>query len=261
MELITSPSNALVKQIVKLDKNRERERSGLFVVEGIREITLAAASGIELEHLMLNERWAEPAIQTFVEQTKPNRVVMFSNELFAKVSYRQSVANALAICRWSVPSIDKLKVDAPGLVLVLESVEKPGNLGAIFRTADAAGIDAIIVANPVANIFNTNTIRASLGSLFTVPFASGTNEEVLDWLQTHQYQIWASSLEAYIPHFEANFKGDTAILMGSEARGISTFWEKAAHQMIKIPMRGHVDSMNVSTAAAVLIYEAIRQRL
>jgi len=261
MDFISSPSNPLVKQCIRLDKKRERESSGLFLVEGLREIHLASKSGVVIQHLIFNSKWKDEERDLFAKDIEANMYNQFSDEVFSKVSYRDSVTNALAICVLTRRDIDELDLPQNALVLVLESLEKPGNMGAIFRSADAVGIDAIILANPVVDMFNSNLIRSSLGSLFTVPSVSESNEVVHSWLSKHHFNIVATWLEASSDHFSANYSGNTALVMGSEAFGITEFWQEKADQCVKIPMNGEVDSMNVSTAAAVMMYEAYRQRL
>ncbi len=261
MDFISSPSNFLVKQCIRLDKKRERESSGLFLIEGLREIQLASKSGIVIQHLIFNSKWQEADRNLFEQEIPAQKYTQFSDEVFSKVSYRDSVANALAICVLNRREINDLVLPQNALVLILESLEKPGNIGAIFRSADAVGVDAIILANPVVDMFNANLIRSSLGSLFTVPSVKESNEVVHDWLRKHNFNIVATWLEASSDHFSADYSGNTAIVMGSEAFGISEFWQEKASQCVKIPMQGEVDSMNVSTAAAVMMYEAYRQRL
>ena len=156
--------------------------------------------------------------------------------------------------------LERLRFKKDALVVVLEQIEKPGNLGAIFRTADAAGIDAIIIANEHGDVFNPNVVRASLGTLFTVPFAIASNSEAWKFLSENAFKVYATYLEATKPHFEVDMTGNTALVMGSEAYGITDFWIENNSDLIKIPMNGQADSLNVSTASAIAIYEGVRQR-
>jgi RNA methyltransferase, TrmH family len=261
MDFISSTNNSLIKNVQRLDKKRERHKTGLFLVEGIREITLAAKSGIAIDHLLVNQKWNEANLQSFIEDLDVEKNTQVQDDIFSKISYRGSVANALAICRIKTKMLNELVLPSNAVVLILESLEKPGNIGAIFRSADASGVDAIVVANPNTDILNPNIVRSSLGSLFTVPFATGSNDEILKWLVERKFNIVATWLEASSSHFEADYSGNTAIVMGSEAFGITPFWQENAHKTVKIPMRGEVDSMNVSTATAVVLYESVRQRM
>ncbi len=156
--------------------------------------------------------------------------------------------------------LNRLELADNALVIVLEAIEKPGNMGAIFRTADAAGVDAILIADANTDFYNPNVIRASLGTVFTVPFAMASNEECYHYLSQRDFNIYSTYLEGAVPHFDVDMSLNTALVMGSEAFGITSFWIENTKQSIKIPMRGKADSMNVSTAAAVVVFEAIRQR-
>lgn len=243
-----------------LNKKRGRTQHQQFFVEGIREIQVALESGLVPTEILYNSKWDVDQLTQFRGQLPQTQEYLLTDEVFEKISYRGSVANALACFRLFNTSLDQLNLKQSALVLVLEAIEKPGNMGAIFRTADAAGVDAILIANPNTDFYNPNVIRASLGTVFSVPFAIGTNEACLDFLKENNFQIYSTYLEASTPHYSVDMKGDTALVLGSEAFGISPFWIEHAHETIKIPMHGLADSMNVSTATAVTVFEAVRQR-
>ncbi|MBI1308152.1 MAG: RNA methyltransferase [Bacteroidetes bacterium] len=261
MDFISSSSNPQIKQITRLDKKREREKSGTFLVEGIREIQLAARSGVEILNLFVNQKWDDEDLLEFERETSAKRITGIETALFEKLTYRGNVKNALALCSWEQRNPDDLVVKDNSVFLVLEALEKPGNIGAIFRSADAAGVDAILIADEVTDMLNPNVIRASLGTLFTVPFVTGSNEEIYQWLRSKKFRIISTWLEASKSHYLADYSGKSAIVMGSEAFGITEFWQKNTDETVKIPMRGEADSMNVSTATAVMIYESLRHRL
>ncbi|MFT4523372.1 MAG: TrmH family RNA methyltransferase [Bacteroidia bacterium] len=262
MQEISSIKNPIVKKLQALHKKKGRLEHDQFLVEGIREIGLALESGAHIEEVFFNLYWNEADLIEFLKEYPKVKTYLLADEVFDKLSYRDSVANCLASCRLFDTDLKKLSLPPNALVLVLEAIEKPGNMGAIFRTADAAGADAVIIANANTDIYNPNVIRASLGSVFTVPFAIGSNKDVLHFLRKHQFKIYSTFLEGSIPHYSVDMKSQsTALVMGSEAFGITKFWQEESDAFIKIPMHGKVDSMNVSTAAAVVTYEAHRQRM
>lgn len=260
MQLISSVKNSTIKKVMALNKKRGRTTHGQFLVEGIREIEMALESGMQPIDLMFNDYWDSEALINFREKAQAQNEFILDDIVFEKISYRDSVANAVATFPLFDTDLASLSLKDNALVLVLEAIEKPGNMGAIFRTADAAGVDAIIIANANTDFYNPNVIRASLGTVFTVPFAICSNEDCLDYLQNKSFDIYSTYLEGAVPHFQVDMQKNTALVMGSEAFGITDFWVNNAKQCIKIPMHGKADSMNVSTAAAVVIYEAIRQR-
>lgn len=243
-----------------LNKKKGRTTHGQFIVEGIREIQMAIEAGIQPAELLYNTYWDDNERDQFHTSTGSSRGFVLTDQVFEKISYRSSVANALGIFPLFDTSLSSLQIPDNGLLLILEAIEKPGNMGAIFRTADAAGIDGIIIVNANTDFYNPNVIRASLGTVFTVPFAITSNEDCLDFLKSNKYDIYSTYLEGAVPHFEVDMAKNTALVMGSEAFGITDFWVNHAKTCIKIPMRGKADSMNVSTATAVVVYEAIRQR-
>ncbi len=260
MQEISSVKNPLVKKVMALNKKKGRTIHGQFLVEGIREIQMAIEAGIQPIEILYNEYWQPEELERFRQSVGDSKDYILSDAVFEKISYRSSVANALAIFPLFDTNLSSLNLQGNSLILVLEAIEKPGNMGAIFRTADAAGIDAIIIANANTDFYNPNVIRASLGTVFTVPFAICNNEDCLEFLNSNNFNIYSTYLEASVPHFDVDMANSTALVMGSEAFGITDFWVDHANTCIKIPMRGKADSMNVSTAAAVVVYEGIRQR-
>jgi len=258
--MITSKTNPRIKNIAKLAKASERKQQNLFVVEGYREIDRAIASGYKLKELFFcnelfqNKAWINSiiALSSFVEEV--------SSDVFAKIAYREQSDGLLALFESKNLSLENVKLCHNPLIIVLESVEKPGNLGAVLRTADAAAVDAVIVCDPRTDIYNPNTIRSSLGCVFSVPTVTANSSETIHWLLNNRIRIVATSLEASIPYTQADFTLPTALIMGTEATGLSAQWTEIADQNIIIPMRGIADSLNISVSTAIVLFEALRQR-
>lgn len=260
MQFIASSQNKIFKNTVQLDKKRNREKQHLFLIEGFREFALSQKAGYAPEWIVLNSKGAESAEWKHLEPQIHVPVYLFSDELFERIAYRDRVANILVASRLTLRKFSDLDWTRIKRVVVLEGVEKPGNLGAIFRTCDAAGVDVVFISEPRTDTFHPNVVRASLGSLFTVPFVICRNQELFDILKEKGIGIYTTWLEGSVPHFNTDLSSASAIVLGSEAHGVSKFWVEHADQCIKIPMYGEVDSMNVSTAAAVMIYEMLRQQ-
>ncbi|MDR0729128.1 MAG: RNA methyltransferase [Prevotellaceae bacterium] len=257
--ILTSVNNPRVKAVGDLQTgSRTRRRQGLFVIEGRREITMALEAGYTIETLFC---CAEVDDTSAFRARFPTLVpVLVSQTVFERMTYREHSDGLLAVARAKVHSIADLRLSANPLVIVMEAVEKPGNLGAILRTADAAAIDAIIVCEPVTDIYNPNVIRSSLGCLFTQQIAVCTSRQALEWLHANGLHVYAAELQASQKYYETNLAIPCAIVVGAEADGLSPFWLRYADTRIKIPMRGRVDSLNVSVTTAILSFEAIRQR-
>jgi TrmH family RNA methyltransferase len=257
--MISSAQNSRIKNLLKLDKAHERRSQGLFVIEGVRELSLAIAGGYTLREVfvcgelpdgkgkLLPDGFAVP-----VEQVSPS--------VFERLTYRGKSGGvvALAEARRIVP--DDIRLTDNPFVIVLEAVEKPGNLGAILRTADAAHADAVIVCDPQTDLYNPNTIRSSIGCIFTQQVVACTSEEALQWLRSRNIRIHAAEPAAAEWYHQTDFTPPAAIVMGTEADGLTDYWLRNADRRIKIPMRGRIDSLNVSVAAAIITFEAMRQR-
>jgi len=256
MSLITSTANPLYKKIQSLDKSRERRKQGLFWVEGQKEVEMALANGFEPEVVIYSSRF-DRARGPHLQQ---HHYVEFSSDLFERVCYRESVSDIGAIFKVKPLALNSLKLGDKPFVLILESVEKPGNLGAVLRTADAAGVNAVIVCDPICDFYNPNAIRSSVGTLFSVPFASASTAEVQAWLKKEKIQVFTTFIENSKPYTETSFGNATALVLGTEAYGLTEAWRLPQYQNCEIPMRGQNDSLNISVAAAVLAFEVIRQR-
>jgi TrmH family RNA methyltransferase len=256
---ITSTQNPKIKNVLALEKPRERRKQGLSVVEGRKEIVLALEAGYRIGNLFFCEELiAREELEMFHPSDK--LLIPVSREVFEKVAIRENSGGVLAVGEQKTHRLDSIALGGNPLVLVLESVEKPGNLGAILRTADAAGVDAVIICDPKTDFYNPNVIRSSIGCLFTNQVASATSEETLQWLRENKITPYSTYLKASRYYHTVDFTKPSAIVMGTEATGLSETWINEDQNPIIIPMQGRIDSMNVSTAAAVIIFEARRQR-
>ena len=261
--LITSLQNPRVKQVVALRDRRDRDRSGLMRVEGYEELSLALASGARPRDLFFCPALIRTAEQQeLLEQVRAagGELIEVSEPVFRKMAYREGPDGWLATFATIDRALEHLSLSPNPFLVVAESVEKPGHLGAILRTADAAGVDAVIASAPLTDWGNPNIVRSSKGAVFSVPVAEAPNSETLDWLRRHHIRIVAATPQAKLRHDQADLAGPLAIAVGSEKYGLSDDWLAAADVAVRIPMVGRVNSLNVATAAALMIYEAVRQR-
>jgi len=256
--LITSTQNPKVKSLLALEKPRERRKQQLFVVEGAKEVRMALEAGYKIGNIFFCEEILEPNSADLLREDK--LLVPVSKEVFDKIAIRESSGGILAVAEQKTHRLQDIRLSKNPLLLILEAVEKPGNLGAILRTADAAGVDAVIICDPQTDFYNPNVIRSSVGCVFTKQIASATSEETIAWLMKNEIQIFCTYLKASKPYHETDFTGPSAIVMGTEATGLSDGWVQNSSANIIIPMQGKIDSMNVSNAAAVVVFEAMRQR-
>ncbi len=291
-EKITSLQNPRVKQLVKLRDRRPRDEAGVFLVEGFREIRRALEKDVTLQEIYFSPEWFlgenEPAL---IEQARAAGAQAFelTKEAFAKVAYRERPDGLLAVApQWRRTLADLDAIVGRGLptplgtaaiqtagsgdpalqpqtrkepfLLVVEAIEKPGNLGTILRSADAAGCDAVIVCDPVTDIFNPNVVRASTGVLFSVPLVVEASERVAAWLKEKGVRTVATTPAAEKIYSDVDLRGSLAVVMGSEQYGLSEFWLKNADVPVRIPMAGQADSLNVAMATIITLFEAVRQR-
>lgn len=253
--MITSKTNPKIKNVVKLQKSSVRREQNRIIIEGKREIERAVACGFVVDTLFVCNEILKESIDI-----KASLVEEVSLEVFEKIAYREGSDGLLAVAIPKYADLKDFKPKKNPLIIVLETVEKPGNLGAIMRTADAAGVDAVIIADPRTDLFNPNAIRASIGTIFSVPLFACSSEECIEWLKSNSIKIYCTYLKASIDYLEADFRKGSAIVMGTEATGISDIWVEAADQNLIIPMNGIADSLNVSVTTAIVVFEAIRQR-
>ncbi|MBP8793165.1 MAG: RNA methyltransferase [Lutibacter sp.] len=264
-KLITSTQNAYIKELVLLkEKSRNRKKTGQFLIEGFREISLAIKGGYTIETLIIDTSIVDNQfIELIISEIKSAvEIIEVSKEVYKKIALRETTEGIIAISKTKELSIENFKLTSKNpLILVAEAPEKPGNIGALLRTADAAGIDAVFIANPKTDMFNPNIIRTSVGCVFTTPIATGSTEEIITFLKAHKIQMYGAALTASVGYQTIDFKHPSAIIVGTEATGLSDEWLENTTQNIIIPMRGAIDSMNVSVSAAVILFEAVRQRL
>lgn len=263
MKEISSLHNPLIKQVILLqNKSRERKKTGLFIIEGQREIRLAQEAGYQLQTLLINrDKHKIDELQLDEKKLVDTEIITINNAIYSKLAYREGTEGYIAIAQTNDHNLQNCKIAGKNpLILVAEAPEKPGNIGALLRTADAAAVDAVIIANPKTDLYNPNIIRSSVGCIFTNRVFTGTTQEIITFLKRKKIAIYAAALQASVPYTKVNFKGPTAIVVGTEATGLNNEWLENSHQNILIPMQGKIDSMNVSAAAAILIFEACRQR-
>ena len=263
-EPITSAQNPKIKRLLALQKDSSlRRETGLFVVEGQRELDHCLSAGFECDTIFIcpalfdAERGSASSGES---KYQADRVFEVSEEVYEKVAYRGGTEGIIAEIKAKTRTLDELTLPESPLIMVLESVEKPGNLGAVLRSADAAGADAVLICDPLTDLYNPNLIRASIGAVFTVPTVACSSGEAIAWLKAKGIQILTAQLQDSSLYYDRDLTRPTALVMGTESTGLSDKWRQAADAHIRIPMLGRLDSLNVSVSAAILLFEAVRQR-
>lgn len=263
-ERITSGQNPKIKELLALqEKSKLRREKGLFVLEGRRELEHALEAGFRIDTLFVC-----PEILELTEETpllckvlsEAKNLFEVSPVVYGKIAYREGTEGIIAEMVTPGRSLGSISLPESPLVMVLESVEKPGNLGAVLRSADAAGADAVIVCDPLTDLFNPNLIRASIGAIFSVPVVTATSADAIKYLKDNGIRILTAQLQDSVLYYDSDMRRGVAIVMGTEATGLSDAWRLAADEHIRIPMLGRLDSLNVSVSAAILLFEAVRQR-
>ena len=258
METITSAQNPKIKNLLLLqEKSRARREQGLFVVEGRRELEHCLEAGYNVRTLFVCQ-------EIFGSDTTPSaaeaQIIEIPEALYRKVAYRESTEGIIAEVEYKERTLSDLNLPENPLIMVLEAVEKPGNLGVVLRSADAAGADAVLICDPLTDLYNPNLIRASIGAVFTVPTVACSSEEAIAFLQARGIQILTAQLQDSSLYYDVDMRRGTALVMGTESTGLTDQWRRAASAHIRIPMLGRLDSLNVSVSAAILLFEAVRQR-
>lgn len=263
MQIITSLQNPSIRNLIQLQtKSKERKVQGLFPIEGCREINRAIQGGFEINQCFIcREILSKEAKELADLENIRQNITEVSQKVYSRISYRENVDGIIVTARIREFSLDSIKLSENPLLLILETVEKPGNLGAILRTADAAALDAVIICDPSTDIYNPNVIRSSLGCLFTNQVIVSDSNRVIRFLKERSIRIIGAALQDSVRYHEEDFTRATSFVMGSEADGLSEVWRKNSDRLVQIPMQGVADSLNVSVAAAVLVFEAARQRL
>ena len=260
MKIITSSQNPYIKSLLQLqEKAKVRNQTGTFLIEGKREISLAIKGGYRIDTLLF---YPELISEKEINKLVPNgtNIIEINKEIFEKLAYRESTEGVIAVANSKYFNLSDLKLNENPLILIAEAPEKPGNIGALLRTADAANLDAVIIANPNGDLYNPNIIRSSVGCLFTNQIATGTTTEIISFLKDRNINFYCATLQNSTSYHTQDYTSPAAIVVGTEATGLSKEWRDAATQNIIIPMQGEIDSMNVSVAAAILLFEAKRQR-
>ena len=260
---IASPANPRLKDVSRLRDRHHRDESGLMIIEGCREIRLAIAGGHAPRELFYcAERFQSEGSADLVEACRAAgaRLIACEPAAFAKLAYRENPEGLLAVAPLVRRGLADLSVPDRALVVVVEAIEKPGNLGTILRTADAAGVHGVVVCDRCTDLGNPNVVRASLGTLFTVPVVEASSDEAIGWLRARGIRILAATPHATTLYTDADMTAGTAIALGAEQHGLSETWMRAADERVRIPMLGRADSLNVSASATILLYEAVRQR-
>lgn len=279
MEIITSAQNPKIKNLLLLqEKSKARREQGLFVVEGRRELRHCLEAGYKVRTVFVCPEIGDSSEVTDLlrmtkqaachseqaachsEPSEESSVIEIPEQLYRKVAYRESTEGIIAEVEYKPLKLEDLRLPENPLIMVLESVEKPGNLGAVLRSADAARADAVLLCDPLTDLYNPNLIRASIGAVFTVPAVACSSEEAIAFLQARGIRILTAQLQDSSLYYDVNMTRGTALVMGTESTGLTDVWRKAASAHIRIPMLGRLDSLNVSVSAAILLFEAVRQR-
>jgi TrmH family RNA methyltransferase len=261
--MLTSLNNPRIKEVVKLRKADYRRQTQNFVIEGYQECKLALSSNINFKEIYFCPRFFNKGNENdlILEARKKGAGLCEVNEgVFNKIAYGDRREGLIAVAGQPKLSLDSLKLKAHPLLVVLEHIEKPGNLGAVIRSADAAGAQAVIAADAACDIYNPNVLRSSVGAVFSLPVIKALSRELIPWLKARRIKIVSTSVEAKLSYSAVDFRGAFAIILGSEEKGLTRLWKKEADFQVSIPMAGYADSLNVSAAAAILLFEAVRQR-
>jgi RNA methyltransferase, TrmH family len=257
---IESPANPKIKSAIKLLKSGDRKKRDRIIIEGYREIGLAIDSKLKIETLFYCPEFSKDKSSTKPFGLDKGLVFTTDKKAFKKISHRENPDGFIAVAKPKIITLETIKLSTLPLMIVLESVEKPGNLGAILRTADAARVDAVLVADPKTDIYNPNVIRASQGTIFSNQVVTAGSKEILSWLEMKKINIIATTPAAEKFYTDIDYKVPSAILMGTEDKGLKDFWINNSSERIKIPMQGRIDSLNVSVTTAIIVFEALRQR-
>jgi len=261
---ISSTQNSFIKELFQLkEKSKTRKKTQTFLIEGMREISLAIKGGYQIETILVdNSIISEEKTNDLLHSTTDTlEVIEISKDVYKKLALRETTEGIIAIAKTKNLSLNSIEFkNKKPLILVAEAPEKPGNIGAILRTADAAGIDAVLIANPKTDMYNPNIIRSSVGCVFTTTIGIGTTSEIISFLKENDINIYGAALTASVEYQTINYNQPSAIIVGTEATGLSQDWLDNSTKNIIIPMRGAIDSMNVSVSAAIILFEAVRQR-
>ena len=258
MEKITSLQNGLIKKAQALREARHRRETGMTIIDGAREIKRAFEAGIVLDKVFYVKDRQEDLLKRLL--VKKIECIQVSGQVMEKLAYGERHEGIMALGQTPVVTLKDLKLSSKGMVVVLESLEKPGNLGAVLRTCDGVGVEAVLVCDPKTDVYNPNVIRSSTGVIFSMPVVCAAPEDIAVFCKSRKIKICASAPSAQKLYTQADFKGAWALVLGSEDQGLSDYWLEVSDMTVKIPMKGLADSLNVSISAAIILYEALRQR-
>src|SRR3989339_1313107 len=257
IDTLSSSKNPKIKELLLLsEKSKERRERALFVVEGKREIEAALSAGYKIYELFLctglSNILNSQESASLEKQYPAEKYYSLTEEVYSKVAYRGGTEGVIAIFRYKAHTLKDISLSSNPLIIVLESVEKPGNLGAVLRTADAANADAVIVCDPLTDIYNPNVIRSSIGGVFSRNVFACTSQQAFEWIVANNIKIYTAELQAAEWYHKTDLTGPMALVLGTESQGLTEFWREKAHHRIKIPMSGNLDSLNVSVSAAII---------
>jgi len=260
--MITSPTTPKIKNVVRLRQRKHRQEEGLSLIDGVREFLAAVSVGIEFSQIfvcreLLEKRGGETEVEKGLSSAA--EVIEVDRSVFQKIAFGEREEGIVAVFIPPKKKLDQITLRS-GLLVVLENIEKPGNIGAVLRSCDAVGADALLIADETTEVFNPNAVRASTGSIFSVPVVQAPSSEILDFLKASDIRILAAAPQADKLYTEVDFCAPSAVVLGSEKDGLKDFWIQKADEKIRIPMKGKMDSLNISVSTAVLLYEALRQR-
>ena len=261
--MVTSVSNQKIKDVVKLRDSLSRRKNNLFIIEGYREISLALTAGVAIKELYVCKDFFKGRKEDEVVTLSRNRnssIYEVNPKVYEKIAYGNRREGLIAVAKQPKYKLTDIRLKVNPFLVVAERIEKPGNLGAILRTIDAAGFDGLIAVDSLTDVYNHNLVRSSLGTIFTKPIVTTSSQELLAWLRKQQITIICADPTDSLAYTAVDFKKPTALILGSEEKGISSFWKNQASLIASIPMKGKTDSLNVSVTAAVFIFEALRQR-
>lgn len=261
MEKITSVQNPKIKNLKRLEKAGERKAQNTILIEGVREVVLAQRAGYAIQSIFICPEIIKEQTEYPLAEVQANvSTHIITPQVYQSLTYRETTEGVIALATPKLHTLQNIKLTANPLLLVIEAVEKPGNLGAMLRTSDAAGADAVIICDSKTDLYNPNVIRSSLGTVFTNTIAVCSSSEAIAFVKERNITLYAAELQARQFHYQQNLSKPTAFVVGAESTGLSTAWLTAADQKIKIPMLGKIDSLNVSVSAGILLFEAVRQR-
>jgi TrmH family RNA methyltransferase len=262
LKKIVSSSNPKIKRVLRLRDAGDRKKESRTLIEGEREILMALDAGIDVQELFVSEAYANKSVGEIIKKLEARHKEIYEApaKVYQKIAYGQKKEGALAVAALRPGTFADLPRKDPALFVVIEHVEKPGNLGAILRSCDGAGVNGVLICDPATDIYNPNCIRSSLGGVFTTGIVVTSNDKALDFLKERNVRIAASSPSGEKPYWGLNARQPLALVVGSEREGLSAFWLKQAHETLRIPMKGKVDSLNVSVSTAVILYDINRQR-